>query len=1031
MTAPKKFQKATIEAALATLTDCKGPRRFLIADEVGLGKTVVAQQVISRMMKAQRKRQLVVFYVCSNLSIAAQNRRKLLEALPEGERKMAECVVDRLTLLPAFGRPTHPLLHLYSLTPDTSIPERGGMRRDGRAQERALLHVLVGRLWPDFFESKRYGRPQDFFRRQATPERWPDYLECERERLRKMVPRAKKALFDSFRRAVRDRLRLKPREWVGTKLAGMSENLEIIVTLRSALAACAIHEIQPDLVIFDEFQRFRDLLDEDIDESASRVIVGLRGNGKVGSPSLMLLSATPYRLFSRRLDDSQGKSHHVEFLELIEFLGGHGERGQDLKQKCQGAFFSLEMAIRTGRVDEAEAHRTRREIQSLLKPLMSRTERSSHPNGGDNATTEVLPGKLSQAELKVYKHFTASLKEEHRLHAVPYWTSIPLPMQTMGGRYVLRRQSRPVFPDSIQQMNQQHRDHFLRPKSWAHPRLRSLLEHLPVDKLALPWLAPSLPWWNLEGPWKGQEQNPFGKMLVFSRFRAVPQAVASLISYTLESHFLDDRALGYLDVTKRRSLSPGADRYPLLALFHPSPWLCGCTDPLAAHGRDIESVKEALRTQVEGALSNLGIIVVDSSQNRPVWRLIAALEEKAGSWGKVRDGWEEVYRQTRRIEDKGSEQERGLGQLLERWHQAQLDVDLTSLSRAEVDRLAAFALSAPGMVVGRALRRHWPEALDGNNFVQTLAASWSGLRTYLDQRLFVKLLSGDEDTFPDALVQAVLNGNLEAVLDEHLWIIRKLHGTNGAELARELRHGLNLRTSHFKLHTADADLSGDVQDSRDSFTLRCHVAMPFTEARMVAVAEDGREQELGLRTDELRRAFNTPFWPHVLTTTSVGQEGLDFHVWCSQLLHWDLCSNPMDLEQREGRIQRFGGIAIRKSIADVLGGRVLSARKSGGSPWEELGSLADAELADESGLQPWWIFKNAAIRRYIFQIPASEQQQRFAWIKEQRLLYRLVLGQPNQEDLLEVLGQREGIGEEQIKNLTIGLSAYFDHHFEE
>jgi hypothetical protein len=28
-----------------------------------------------------------------------------------------------------------------------------------------------------------------------------------------------------------------------------------------------------------------------------------------------------------------------------------------------------------------------------------------------------------------------------------------------------------------------------------------------------------------------------------------------------------------------------------------------------------------------------------------------------------------------------------------------------------------------------------------------------------------------------------------------------------------------------------------------------------------------------LRSDTLRRAFNSPFWPHVLCTTSVGQEG--------------------------------------------------------------------------------------------------------------------------------------------------------------
>ena len=73
----------------------------------------------------------------------------------------------------------------------------------------------------------------------------------------------------------------------------------------------------------------------------------------------------------------------------------------------------------------------------------------------------------------------------------------------------------------------------------------------------------------------------------------------------------------------------------------------------------------------------------------------------------------------------------------------------------------------------------------------------------------------------------------------------------------------------------------------------------------------------------MRRSFNTPFWPHVLATTSLGQEGLDFHVWCRQLLHWDLCPSPLDLEQREGRIQRFGGLSVRSALAEKLRQRTL------------------------------------------------------------------------------------------------------------
>lgn len=45
MSAPKPFQKAAVDAAFAAFADPDGRRRFLVADEVGLGKTVVAKEL--------------------------------------------------------------------------------------------------------------------------------------------------------------------------------------------------------------------------------------------------------------------------------------------------------------------------------------------------------------------------------------------------------------------------------------------------------------------------------------------------------------------------------------------------------------------------------------------------------------------------------------------------------------------------------------------------------------------------------------------------------------------------------------------------------------------------------------------------------------------------------------------------------------------------------------------------------------------------------------------------------------------------
>ncbi len=103
MTELKPFQESTVQAVLAAFDRRRRTRRFLVADEVGLGKTVVAQHVILRLF-SDLGRPLVVFYMCSNLAIARQNRRKLLEILPSGERESADCPVDRLAKVDRFKK---------------------------------------------------------------------------------------------------------------------------------------------------------------------------------------------------------------------------------------------------------------------------------------------------------------------------------------------------------------------------------------------------------------------------------------------------------------------------------------------------------------------------------------------------------------------------------------------------------------------------------------------------------------------------------------------------------------------------------------------------------------------------------------------------------------------------------------------------------------------------------------------------------------------------------------------------------------
>jgi hypothetical protein len=168
------------------------------------------------------------------------------------------------------------------------------------------------------------------------------------------------------------------------------------------------------------------------------------------------------------------------------------------------------------------------------------------------------------------------------------------------------------------------------------------------------------------------------------------------------------------------------------------------------------------------------------------------------------------------------------------------------------------------------------------------------------------------------------------------------------------------------------------------------------------------------RTTYVRDAFNSPFWPFVLATTSVGQEGLDFHSYCHTCVHWNLPANPVDLEQREGRVHRYKGHAVRKNIASR---HASAAFLNGVDPWR---ALFDAGVAERgtgtSDLVPYWIFPgDHQIERVVPTLPLSREVGRLAALRRSVAAYRLVIGQPRQDDLLQWLSSR--YSEEELTRL--------------
>jgi len=175
----------------------------------------------------------------------------------------------------------------------------------------------------------------------------------------------------------------------------------------------------------------------------------------------------------------------------------------------------------------------------------------------------------------------------------------------------------------------------------------------------------------------------------------------------------------------------------------------------------------------------------------------------------------------------------------------------------------------------------------------------------------------------------------------------------------------------------------------------------------------------GSRDTDVRIAFNSPFRPFVLSTTSVGQEGLDFHQYCHRVVHWNLPSNPVDLEQREGRVHRYKGHVIRRNLASKYQfASVKLSKNNTMDPWKQLFELAIAERPRAvNDLIPFWVFDQGEykIERLVPMLPLSREVGRLKRLKKSLVIYRSVVGQPRQEELLEFL--EEKLTAEEIKEL--------------
>jgi hypothetical protein len=334
------------------------------------------------------------------------------------------------------------------------------------------------------------------------------------------------------------------------------------------------------------------------------------------------------------------------------------------------------------------------------------------------------------------------------------------------------------------------------------------------------------------------------------------------------------------------------------------------------------------------------------------------------------------------------------------------------------DVLAEVAIGGPAVCAARSFMRVFGLSTAPELFYFAYDAG-DGFRSLFNKYAVVALVDREVKSrrigFWRKVLRYCIDGNVQALLDEQ---VHMLKGFGDAGNDDVVRHAADDLFDALSIRAATISVQEFPKDTKvgEPFRVACRYAMRFGGTKKSV--ETDKEV---VRSEDVRLAFDSPFRPFVLATTSIGQEGLDFHQWCHAVMHWNLPSNPVDLEQREGRVHRYKGHAVRKNVAAHYGLSSLREMKKGADPWEYMFGLAKEDLdSAKSELVPCWIYEDgeAKVERLVPYVPLSRAEVRLSALKRGLGRYRLAFGQPRQEELIAIYSDRDV---EEVRQRTLSL----------
>jgi len=126
----------------------------------------------------------------------------------------------------------------------------------------------------------------------------------------------------------------------------------------------------------------------------------------------------------------------------------------------------------------------------------------------------------------------------------------------------------------------------------------------------------------------------------------------------------------------------------------------------------------------------------------------------------------------------------------------------------------------------------------------------------------------------------------------------------------------------------------------------------------------------------------------------------------------------------EGRVYPYKDHAVRRNVAATHGEHALGSWSPGDDLWELIFERADrtARNAGESDLVSHWIAEgDSRIERHVPLLLRATEVAAFERVKRQLAAYRVVFGQPRQEELISLL-DRADLPLDTLQALTLDLS---------